>query len=108
MNIVKIIPTVKELLMFQPVTRDNDEMLILKVWAEQVHELRSRNYKYIDFARLFVGGRLHKPESIRRTRQKLQEEFPELRGKSYHARHNHQQSVKDQINQPEFHPGGTP
>ncbi len=41
--------------------------------------------------------RLHSPESIRRTRQKIQEDYPHLRGELYEARQKHQAKVKEEL-----------
>lgn len=64
-------------------TRDNDRLLMLKVWAGQNPRLRDRNYSFVDFATDFITGHYADPESIRRSRQKLQEQHPELRGGGY-------------------------
>lgn len=108
MNIIKISHIVKKLLATNADCRDSDELLILKVWAEQNNKLRNKDYPFRNFAIDFKHKNYASTESIRRSRQKLQEEFPNLRGKSYKARQNEQSSVKKQLQAPELLGGGTP
>lgn len=100
--------TVRKLLIESYETREDDNLLILKVWAEQRPELRNKNYSFKDFAILFVEKKLSSTESIRRTRQKLQEEFPALRGRNYNARKRYQGEIKEQLKEPELYKGGLP
>lgn len=79
-NIFKIADTVEKILREQPETRDDDKLLILKVWAEQNPELRNPNFNFLSFGEGFLRGRYANPESIRRSRQKIQEHMPELAG----------------------------
>ena len=108
MNIITVSSVVKEILTNHPEARDNDNLFILKVWAEQDPHLRSTSALFRNFAVEFKSGNLHSTESICRARRKLQEEFPYLRGLSHKARHNHQEDVKEQLKQPELLAGGTP
>lgn len=78
---------IREILINQPDTRDNDNLLILKVWAEQNPELRNRNFTFQDFAPDFINHGYVDAETVRRARQKLQEQDPETRGKKYESRH---------------------
>jgi hypothetical protein len=76
--------TVKSILTERPATRDNDRLLMLHVWGKEricLGEISFRN-----FARDFARGAYSDPESIRRSRQKIQERHPELRGSSYRTR----------------------
>lgn len=68
-------------------TRDDDNLLIAKIWYREFKNKDVPN-DVIEFLKFFSAGNLTSPESIRRCRQKLQEEFQGLRGKSYMARHN--------------------
>lgn len=79
---------VKEILLNKPKTRDNDFLLILKVWAEQNPELRDINYSFVQFAIDFRDGKYAHPETIRRNRPYLQNKYPELRGKLWYERKN--------------------
>lgn len=87
MNQIKII--VHRLLEEQPALRDNDNLLMSKIWKKQ-----SNIFNFFD---RFESGRLHSPESIRRSRQKVQEEFPHLRGELYEARQKYQAKLKEQL-----------
>ncbi len=77
---------VKKILIDSPKARDNDDLLRLKVWATQNPSLRNANYLFMDFADDLLKESYADAESIRRTRQKLQEKHPELRGDKYIAR----------------------
>lgn len=99
---------VRHLLRTQPETRDDDQLLILKVWAIDYPELRNSNFTFVEFSKIWLRGDLPPAESIRRCRQKLQEHDVSLQGKKYAARHKHQSDVKDQLGDPSFKPGGTP
>jgi len=80
--------TVERILRDEPETRDNDRLLMLKVWAVQNPHIRFHGYTFISFAKDFIKAGYADPESIRRARQKLQEENEALRGKSYRLRHD--------------------
>lgn len=67
-------------------TRDNDNLLIASIWFYEME--RSDNISALDFLKSFAVGKFTSAESIRRCRQKLQEDYPGLRGKSYTKRHN--------------------
>lgn len=87
MNQIKLI--VQRLLEEQQALRDNDNLLMSRIWKEQSNIL--------NFFQRFESGKLHSPESIRRTRQKLQEEFPHLRGELYEVRQKRQDKVKQEL-----------
>lgn len=98
MKLIKISEVVKKVLIKVPKTRDNDTLLILKVWAIQNPELRNTDgYTFRDFALGFLDGKYANPESVRRSRAKLQEELPELRGNNYQGRMLHQDDVKSEL-----------
>jgi len=97
MNLIKIKDLVHSFLIEYPETRDNDNLLQLKIWGEQMPELRSKLTTFWDFALIYKNGKLASSESIRRTRQKYQEKYPELRGEKYKKRHKEQTNVKNQL-----------
>ena len=105
---LNITSTVKMLLHKYPETRDNDNTLLVKVWAEEKPEIKTEGYSLATFTLSFKKGEFSSSESVRRTRQKLQQEFPELRGKNYVERHKHEDVIKEQLTEPEMYPGGTP
>jgi hypothetical protein len=84
-KIYNIKDLVYSLLLNWPEMRDNDRQLMLNVWAKQDATLTTDKL-FKDFAADFKRGKFADPESIRRTRQKLQEVHPELRGRTYAAR----------------------
>ena len=92
-KIYNIKDIVYSLLQKWPEMRDNDRQLMLNVWAWQDGGLV--NYAFKDFATDFKNGKYADPESIRRTRQKLQELHPELRGRTYAARTGLMLQMKD-------------
>ena len=65
-----------------PRTRDNDNILIARFWFDEMTP-EQRKDSVIQFLVNFSENRFTSAESIRRCRQKLQEDFPGLRGKSY-------------------------
>lgn len=88
---------VKKILMQYPDTRDSDRLLILKVWSHQNNHLRNRTYTFYSFALDFLNGHYADTESIRRSRQKIQELNPGLRGKGYLKRKDIQRTVQSEI-----------
>jgi hypothetical protein len=92
---------VKSILLNHPKTRDCDELLLVKIWISENDSIRDETFYY--FATLFASGKLTSPESVRRTRAKLQQEFPELRGKLYEERHRRTEEIKSQLKEKEFY-----
>jgi hypothetical protein len=65
--------------------RDSDSQLISRIWQDQTHkELDKMSAR--EFMIKLLGDELINSESIRRTRAKIQENTPELRGDSYEER----------------------
>jgi len=82
---------VKLLLEKTPHLRDDDFRLIANFYYfESPHNLLK--ISALDFLHDFAEGKHTSPESIRRCRQKLQEDYPELRGKLWEEK---QQSGKE-------------
>jgi hypothetical protein len=80
---LKIKPTVAKVLLEKPETRDDDLLLILTIWdIQSFGKLKT----YHQFKKNLLKGKLAIPETIRRSRAKLQEENIELRGKNYENR----------------------
>lgn len=74
---------VKDLLITNKETRDNDNLLLSIIWQDDILNERLHNS---DFWYLLENGMLTNFESVRRVRQKIQEENPELRGTKYRLR----------------------
>jgi hypothetical protein len=77
--------------------RDNDQALIANIWWRELVTQGKDKSTAFELLKVFSEGKLSNPESIRRSRQKIQEEQPELRGESYRARHREQDNVKEQL-----------
>ena len=91
---------VKELLITYPAFRDNDQILMTVIWREElVKNSLPRTMSIDTIAKYMNEGILTKPETIRRTRAKLQEKFEHLRGETYEKRHAFKRTVIDELNQ---------
>jgi hypothetical protein len=96
-EIKRMKPLVTRLLEEFPEARDNDNLLLLKVWAEQDDTLR-KGKTFYQFATGMLTGKYMKFESVSRARRKVQEENPELRGKYYLDRKELSEEVRMEIN----------
>jgi hypothetical protein len=82
-----------------PDLRDDDQRLVANVWRyqldkeelEQLHPMR-------DFLKLYADGSLVTADKITRVRRKLQETFPQFRGKLWEQRYKHQDQVIEYLN----------
>lgn len=101
MKISHIAETVKSLMIKYPELKDDDKALIANVWYLEIPNITNMNA--FDILQLYAKGQLTNSESIRRSRQKLQQENPELRGKVYEARHAEQEVVKDDLKDKVFY-----
>lgn len=81
---MKLIEKVMHLLNEDERTRDNDDLLIARIWYREM----PKDIDAITFLKMYAEGKFTTAESIRRCRQKLQEETPGLRGKKWVQRHN--------------------
>ncbi|TVL99539.1 MAG: hypothetical protein CV087_17420 [Candidatus Brocadia sp. WS118] len=71
---MKLYDKIKLLLIQHPELRDSDKLLQWRIWAQQGHVMNGS----LSFES-FMNNHLISTETIRRTRQKVQENFPELR-----------------------------
>jgi len=92
---------VKELLEEHPELRDDDNKLIAGIWYAETEAISLSKF----FTEL-AESKLTSPESIRRCRQKLQEENEALRGNNYVKRHKHQEEVIKELREPVWSPQG--
>lgn len=76
---MKTIDKVLKLLNEDPRTRDSDELLTALIW----HQETDQTLTSFEWLLKYSQKGFTSAESIRRCRQKLQEDFPGLRGKSY-------------------------
>jgi hypothetical protein len=84
------------LMLNHPKSMDDDNLLQALVWKGEM--AGNPNITAMDFLRLYSAGSFTSPETIRRTRQRLQEEYPHLRGNKYKVRHEHQEKWKEDFN----------
>jgi hypothetical protein len=97
MSLVK--DRVKALLSDYPHLRDSDNKLIANIWAQDLKKmgLGSVDTRAFYFLSLYADGLLTNAETIRRVRQKIQEENPELRGTVNDLRREQGESVRKEI-----------
>lgn len=93
----RIVKILKE----KPHCRDNDNRLTANLWNRELLDMKKppteiTGFTFLDY---FAAGKLTHPETIRRTRQKIQEEQPELRGKKYDQRQAEGEETRKTINQ---------
>lgn len=91
-----------------PELRDSDEKLYIKALKFYHPELRGVSMSFLMFAYKFEKGEYINFETVRRTRQRVQEEFPETRGELYEKRRKNADEVKEALSAPEMKAGGTP
>jgi len=75
-----------------PETKDNDRLLFRIFWSRESNAKTQE-----EFLENLLNGKLTHPESIRRTRQRLQEKHPNLRGESWIIRHNMEAVICEQL-----------
>ncbi len=103
MNLIRDMAAIKDrvvaLLGKHPHLRDSDNKLIATIWKfELLHKkLEPTSLSALDFLELYANGELTNSESIRRVRQKIQEEVPELRGLVYLERQDQGEEVRKEI-----------
>ena len=87
-------PIVANILKNNLKSRDDDNELILNVWEYQ-SDSEAKTYSFLKT--LLEDDILSTPETITRTRRKLQEKHPELRGELYEARHRAEELMSKQM-----------
>ena len=86
---------VRDLLVRMPHLRDDDNRLIANYWLiESGGTAHNKQRTAYDFLKVFGTGNLTSAESIRRMRQKLQEEDITLRGAKYKLRHDLAEEIR--------------
>ena len=95
-QILKTKDKVKALLIKHPHLRADDNRLIASVYFHE-SEINLKNITAIDFLHDFANGKYTSPESIRRCRQKLQEDYPELRGNNYSLKQNEGKKFRKEV-----------
>tara|TARA_R110001583_G_scaffold22461_3_gene84302 strand:+ start:4032 stop:4349 length:318 start_codon:yes stop_codon:yes gene_type:complete len=79
---------IKNLLIKYPNLKDSDNKLIANYWNLELKNKNKDidNMTASDLLSMYASSQLTNTESIRRMRAKLQEDYPELRGKAYQLR----------------------
>lgn len=111
MDILTPLTYVKELLKKNEHLRDDDNKLVANYWYKELQNssVNTNSFTAHDFLNLYANGNMTPADSITRARRKLQEQFPELRGKNWKERQKHTEKVKKQLYEtPEFYIGGSP
>ena len=98
LRIKNIQDTVKAILIDSKESRDNDRLLILKVWGIQAPALRNDDFSFIRFSRLYLSGQLADSESITRARRLIQADHPHLKGRAVVGRDMNEHEVRTGIN----------
>ena len=80
-----IINEVKQRLENSIKMRDDDALLMADIWREQLAQLGAKSV--YDVLNAIAGRMVTSPESIRRSRQKVQQDNANLRGNVYYQRH---------------------
>jgi len=91
---------IEQFLYKYPHLRDDDNKLIATIWKWQVDNFHSENIdnmSAMDLLHFYAKRKLASAESIRRSRQKIQELNIALRGKKYEQRHKASEKVKQQL-----------
>lgn len=88
---------VTQLLFDKESNRDSDNKLIANIWYSQIGGANIAKMSAMDLLRLISEDQLSYPESIRRIRQKIQENDPLLRGKSYKSRKEKAEEARKEI-----------
>tara|TARA_R110001592_G_scaffold12212_7_gene58746 strand:- start:3114 stop:3494 length:381 start_codon:yes stop_codon:yes gene_type:complete len=108
------IKKVEEILRECPDARDDDNDLIATYWRQELMVIKHEEVKNsvltqreIDLFYFIVrNGMLSNPESIRRSRQKLQQVNPKLRGEKYNERHAAAKKVVKELKEVKKEPQG--
>jgi len=80
-----IIKEVQQRLINSTKMRDDDALLMADIWRQELAELGAKSV--YDVLNAIAGRMVTSPESIRRSRQKVQQDYPNLRGTVYNQRH---------------------
>jgi hypothetical protein len=101
MKLLTNVERVRNLLTSNMYLRDSDQSLLVTVWGLRLKE-KGYSLSTLSSATLLMmiaEGQLPPAESIRRVRQKLQQENPALRGKLWAERHGHEEDVKRELSE---------
>jgi hypothetical protein len=79
--------------------RDDDNLLVVSIWWNEVEKMGydGRQMSAFQFMSLYKLGEITSADTITRARRKVQEEHPHLRGKSYQSRQSSTEDVKREL-----------
>ena len=100
MKIGKATKQIESYLIKYPPLRDDDNRLICSIWKWEIENILKLNYSSLsadELLKMYASHKLTSSESIRRTRCKLQELKPKLRGLKYEERQKATQKVKKEM-----------
>ena len=103
MKTTKKLKTLKEkveiLLTKFPELRDDDKLLVTKMWFYELkkYEVEPSLMTAMQFFEIYQQNVLSNSDLITRARRKIQEENPELRGKSWEERHKEGEETRFDI-----------
>tara|TARA_Y100001938_G_scaffold63121_1_gene87806 strand:+ start:216 stop:548 length:333 start_codon:yes stop_codon:yes gene_type:complete len=94
------IDVVTILLKSSPIYRDDDNKLIARIWHEtlKINNIDTEDITALKFLEILGTNGLPSAESIRRSRQKVQEHNKSLRGEKWKKRQAHQSNIKNELN----------
>jgi hypothetical protein len=90
---------VTKLLIEYPRLRNSDTKLMANIWRRDLIRLgqEPNQINAMTFLTFFAAGQLTNPETIRRVRQKIQEQNPELQGKVRGLRKQQAEEITKEI-----------
>lgn len=88
---------VRFLLEQYPQLRDNDFKLVAMFYYLEIGSDKVESMTGYEVLKHLSNGKLSSPESIRRVRQKLQEDNENLRGSNYQRRKDDADTIRDKI-----------
>ena len=88
-----ILKRIEDLLIEKPTLRDDDKRLCTHIWYRELQEKAINLHSHLstDFLRLYADGKVTTDATIKRLRARVQDTYPELRGKKYLERITKQQ-----------------
>ena len=89
-----ILEMVREILQRFPQSQDSDNDLLARIWYREFLSFGVDRETATRFCKLLAEGKLSHPQSISRTRQKIQEENPSLRGDTYNERQKKSNKIR--------------
>ena len=93
-----ILEMVRRILQKHPQSQDSDNDLLARIWYSEFLSYGVVKETATTFCKLLVEGKLSNPESIRRTRQRIQQIHPLLRGYTYNDRQKKSYKIRKEYN----------